>query len=220
MVEPANKKTKRATERDDTDDDDTTNTDITATATLLLGEAPPSPAASSNRRRSTKSLSPSKSSSSAASSPQTTKTMTQSRQSSERRTGGGGMMNPRRIMAGRGLQNELIRRTVYDGALRVEDEPYKIVKEAMADYCLGRGGESEIKPPTLNARPEWRKLLPLTGFIRPSVDTSLKSMTVTELMLSDESPSDEMADDMAIASVPSTVATTTTAVVAATATGQ
>ena len=207
MVEPANKKTKRATERDDTDDDDTTNTDITATATLLLGEAPPSPAASSNRRRSTKSLSPSKSSSSAASSPQTTKTMTQSRQSSERRTGGGGMMNPRRIMAGRGLQNEVIRRTVYDGALRVEDEPYKIVKEAMADYCLGRGGESEIKPPTLNARPEWRKLLPLTGFIRPSVDTSLKSMTVTELMLSDESPSDEMADDMAIASVPSTVAT-------------
>ena len=114
-------------------------------------------------------------------------------------------MNPRRIMAGRGLQNEVIRRTVYDGALRVEDEPYKIVKEAMADYCLGRGGESEIKPPTLNARPEWRKLLPLTGFIRPSVDTSLKSMTVTELMLSDESPSDEMADDMAIASVPSTV---------------
>ena len=124
------------------------------------------------------------------------------------------MMNPRRIMTGmRGLRNEVIRRTVYDGALRVEDEPYTIVKEAMADYCLGSRESAatlppvEIKPPTLNARPEWRKLLPLTGFVRPSVDTSLKSMTVTELMLSDESPSDEMVDDEVIASMSSTVAT-------------
>jgi hypothetical protein len=121
--------------------------------------------------------------------------LSQSRQTSERRLGTG--MNPRRILTGiRGTRNEVIRRTVYDGALRVEDEPYKIIKEAMADYLLGSDGRIVINgpsplPPTLSARPEWRKLLPLTGFIRPSVHTSLKCMTVTELTLA-ESPSEEL----------------------------
>jgi len=116
-------------------------------------------------------------------------------------------MNPRRILTGiRGSRNEVIRRTVYDGALRVEDEPYKIIKEAMADYLLGSdvrsinsSSNNFITPlPTLSARPEWRKLLPLTGFIRPSVHTSLKCMTVTELTLAEESPSDDMDTDISL----------------------
>mmetsp|Transcript_16323 Transcript_16323/g.35271 ORF Transcript_16323/g.35271 Transcript_16323/m.35271 type:complete len:1272 (-) Transcript_16323:77-3892(-) len=126
------------------------------------------------------------------------------RQASERRAGsggaGGGGMNPRRILTGmRGLRNEVIRRTVYDGALRVEDESYRLVRDALTDYLLGSDAAAaaavmdgldggKVLPPTLNARPEWRKLLPPTGFIRPSVDTSLKYMTVTELTLPDEEP--------------------------------
>lgn len=123
----------------------------------------------------------------------------QSRQTSERRVGTG--MNPRRILTGiRGSRNEVIRRTVYDGALRVENEPYKIIKEAMADFLLGSEGRIVINgptpsPPTLSARPEWRKLLPLTGFIRPSVHTSVECMTVTELTLAEESPSEELDTD-------------------------
>lgn len=123
----------------------------------------------------------------------------QSRQTSERRVGTG--MNPRRILTGiRGSRNEVIRRTVYDGALRVENEPYKIIKEAMADFLLGSEGRIVINgptpsPPILSARPEWRKLLPLTGFIRPSVHTSVEYMTVTELTLVEESPSEELDTD-------------------------
>jgi len=153
-----------------------------------------------------KSASPSKPSSDPAS-----KTIIPSRESSERRTNGTGM-NPRRINTGiRGLRNEHIKRVVYDGALRVEEEPYKIVKEAMADYSLGgamdqpsllldekEGGSAIL----LNARPEWRKLLPPTGFIRPSVDTSLKHMTVTELTVQEAPASDEME----VTILPSTVA--------------
>lgn len=153
-----------------------------------------------------KSASPSKPSSDPAS-----KTIIPSRESSERRTNGTGM-NPRRINTGiRGLRNEHIKRVVYDGALRVEEEPYKIVKEALADYSLGgamdqpsllldekEGGSAIL----LNARPEWRKLLPPTGFIRPSVDTSLKCMTVTELTVQEAPPSDEME----VTILPSTVA--------------
>ena len=153
-----------------------------------------------------KSASPSKLSTDPAS-----KTIIPSRESSERRTNGTGM-NLRRINTGiRGLRNEHIKRVVYDGALRVEEEPYKIVKEALADYSLGgavdqpsllldekEGGSAIL----LNARPEWRKLLPPTGFIRPSVDTSLKCMTVTELTVQEAPPSDEME----VTILPSTVA--------------
>lgn len=129
---------------------------------------------------------------------------TQSRQTSERRSGAG--MNPRRILTGvRGSRNEVIRRTVYDGALRVEDEPYRVIRDAMADYLWGIDGRSNRTmgislppPPTLCARPEWRKLLPLTGFIRPSVNSSFECMMVTELALSEELPSEEMDTDIGV----------------------
>lgn len=136
-----------------------------------------------------------------------------SRESSERRTNGTGM-NPRRNNTGiRGLRNEHIKRVVYNGALRVEEEPYKVVKEALADYCLGgvdqpsllldekEGGSAIL----LNARPEWRKLLPPTGFIRPSTDTSLKYMTVTELTVQDNAPPSDEMDGMEVTMVPPTV---------------
>lgn len=212
-TEPATKKTKH---EDDTTSLEVTIDDAAAAPTALpldsIASVPPS---DGSRRRSLKS-SPSTKSLMSSSSP-VAKLMAQSRQSSERRVGGMGM-NPRRILTGiRGIRNEVIRRTVYDGALRVGEEPYQIVKEALADYYLGGGGGDKVlggkgkesggsnnKLPTLNARPEWRKMLPPTGFIRPSVDTSLKSMTVTELTLADESPSDEMSE---VEVQPATVAT-------------
>lgn len=181
----------------------------------LDGEIIISSAASPSKKSKTKSINQSN--------PSTSSTITtgnlsssmysQSRQSSERRLGTG--MNPRRILTGiRGSRNEVIRRTVYDGALRVEDEPYKIIKEAMTDYLLGSDGRSinskmpTMPPLTLSARPEWRKLLPLTGFIRPSVNTSLKCMTVTELALAEDSPSEELDTD--VSTVVPTIATNMT----------
>lgn len=112
---------------------------------------------------------------------------------SERRTpssigGGGGGMNPRGILTGfRGVRGELVRRTVHDGALRVEDNAYMIIKDAMADYIyggeIGSTATNSTTLPTLAAKSEWRKLLPATGFFRPSVNKSLGSMIVTELTL-------------------------------------
>mmetsp|Transcript_36308 Transcript_36308/g.67437 ORF Transcript_36308/g.67437 Transcript_36308/m.67437 type:complete len:159 (+) Transcript_36308:473-949(+) len=99
-------------------------------------------------------------------------------------------MNPRRILTGvrGGRRNEILRRTVHDGALRVEEEPYRMVKDALMDYvsvgdgAAENGGTMRLRPPTLGARSEWRKLLPPTGFVRPSVDAKLgRCMTVTEL---------------------------------------
>jgi len=119
-------------------------------------------------------------------------------------------MNPRRIPTGTrttSVRHNAVtpRRTVYDGALRVEEEPYKIVKEALADYLLGsgscqngEGGGKEVDGnalPILNARSEWRKLLPTTGFIRPSVDGELEFMTVTELTLLPEEKSSAAANE-------------------------
>jgi len=132
-----------------------------------------------------------------------TTVMSNHRAVSERRTpssigggGGGGGMNPRGILTGyRGVRGELVRRTVHDGALRVEDNAYMIIKDAMADYIHGGEKVSNVTIstmssttiaaplPTLAAKSEWRKLLPATGFIRPSVDESLGSMIVTELTL-------------------------------------
>jgi hypothetical protein len=49
-----------------------------------------------------------------------------------------GRMNPHGILTGLGGQRgEVVRRTVYDGALRVEDSPHAIVRDALADYLLG-----------------------------------------------------------------------------------
>ncbi len=51
--------------------------------------------------------------------------------------GGGGRMNPRGILTGLGGQRgKVVWRTVYDGALRVEDSPHAIVRDALADYLL------------------------------------------------------------------------------------
>ncbi|KAL3811825.1 hypothetical protein ACHAXA_004252 [Cyclostephanos tholiformis] len=103
------------------------------------------------------------------------------RPTSERRSiSGGGGMNPRGILTGlRGKRGEVVRRIVHDGALRVDDEAHAVIRDALADYLSG-------PTPTLAARPEWRKLLPATGFVRPSVDASLGCMIVTELTLSEE----------------------------------
>jgi hypothetical protein len=47
-------------------------------------------------------------------------------------------MNPRGILTGlRGQRGEVVRRTVYDDALRVEDVAHAIVRDALADYLLG-----------------------------------------------------------------------------------
>ncbi len=52
--------------------------------------------------------------------------------------GGGGGMNPHGILTGLGGQrDEVVQRTVYDGALRMEDSPHAIVRDALADYLLG-----------------------------------------------------------------------------------
>mmetsp|Transcript_24133 Transcript_24133/g.58299 ORF Transcript_24133/g.58299 Transcript_24133/m.58299 type:complete len:1162 (+) Transcript_24133:1-3486(+) len=112
------------------------------------------------------------------------------RQMSDRRSVDSGM-NPRRILTGvRGVRNEVLRRTVHDGALRVGDEAHAVIRDALQDYMSGGiiGKEVMGREPTLNARPEWRKLLPPTGFIRPSVDTKLKYMTAMELTLEEAGP--------------------------------
>ena len=126
----------------------------------------------------------------------------QHRSTSERRRlfnghqGGIGDMNPRRILTGiYGSRGESVRRTVYDGALRVNDDAYHVVREALADFFPWNGiygiddGFSNacmMTPPLLNARPEWRKLLPTVALMRPSTDSSLGShMIATELSKSD-----------------------------------
>eukprot|EP00970_Alexandrium_tamarense_P006914 scaffold1211_cov195-Alexandrium_tamarense.AAC.24 len=131
--------------------------------------------------------------SSAANAPPIAPQIEQSRQSSDRRRSskvGFNGMNPRKIHTGiYGLRGESIRRTVYDGALGVDDEAYKIVRDACADYLLGNvavDAASGTALPLLSGRPEWKKHLPLTAFTRPSVDASLGSVIiVTELSASD-----------------------------------
>jgi hypothetical protein len=68
-------------------------------------------------------------------------------------------MNPRSILTGLHRQRgEVLRRTVYDSALRVEDGAHAIVRDALADYLLenaemataaGGGGG-------MRQRPIWR----------------------------------------------------------------
>ncbi|KAL9185896.1 hypothetical protein ACHAXT_003673 [Thalassiosira profunda] len=146
----------------------------------LLGAAPPSPSRKYGRK-SSRGGSP-------ASKPAVAVHVKPARQTADRRKpseGGNGGMNPRRILTGfRGPRGELDRRTVYDGALRVEGAAYSVVRDALEDYLLGNGtAEKGTTSPALGARQEWRKLLPPTGFVRPCADTSLNSVTVTELTL-------------------------------------
>jgi len=115
---------------------------------------------------------------------------TSSRLTSDRRSlRGTDVMNPRRIQTGSyGIRGEAIRRTVYDGALRIDGDAYQIVRNALADFVTGNGNHIRANALSLSARPEWRKFLPRNAFIRPLVDTSLgNSLVVTELTASDDS---------------------------------
>lgn len=109
---------------------------------------------------------------------------------SDRRRGvgvvGGGGMNPRRIQTGIiGSRGESVRRTVYDGALRVSDDAYRIVRDALADFVLASGDQPPMMDPLplLSARPELRKFLPSIALVRPSTNMSSgsSSMIVTEI---------------------------------------
>lgn len=90
------------------------------------------------------------------------------------------ILGARRIQTGfKGARGEAHRRTVYDGALRVDDEAYKTVRDALAEF----GGE----PPLLAGKPEWRKFSSTNALNRPTVDTALgKFITVTELTVSQD----------------------------------
>jgi hypothetical protein len=47
-------------------------------------------------------------------------------------------MNPHGFLTGLGGQRgKVVWRTVYDGALRMEDSPHAIVRDALTDYLLG-----------------------------------------------------------------------------------
>jgi hypothetical protein len=96
---------------------------------------------------------------------------------SDRRTiKGNDLIGARRIQTGlKGARGEIIRRTVYDGALRVDADAYKIVQNALTEFG---GGNT----PLLSGRSEWRKFLPMNALIRPTVDRGLgKSIIITEL---------------------------------------
>lgn len=106
---------------------------------------------------------------------------------SDRRTSKGiDLIGARRIQTGlKGARGEVIRRTVFDGALRIDEDAYKVVREALTEFAGGNA-------PLLNAKPEWRKYLPMNALIRPTLDTQLgKSIIVTELT---EDQSEEVID--------------------------
>ena len=106
-------------------------------------------------------------------------------------------MNPRRIATGaRGSRSETIRRTVYDGALRVDAEAYALIRGAVNAPSSLRGApaagpdgkEGNEKYHTLSSRPELRDVFPMTALVRPSVDAKLMKeggMVVTELSSKD-----------------------------------
>lgn len=90
------------------------------------------------------------------------------------------IIGARRIQTGfKGLRGETIRRTVYDGALRVDQDAYKIMCDALTEYS---GRET-----LLAARPEWRKFSPMNALVRPTVDNCLgNTIVITELSESTE----------------------------------
>ena len=103
------------------------------------------------------------------------------RQISERRiVKDSDIIGARRIQTGfKGLRGETIRRTVYDGALRVDQDAYKIICDALTEYS----GKETL----LAGKPEWRKFSPMNALVRPTVDSSLgKSIVITELSESTE----------------------------------
>jgi len=183
-IDPSSKKLKRASAIDDSTsidanniDEENPNSNPFDTNTNINFKALPQDAPPSKR--------PSKTTSTIDVS---TQLQPQHRTTSDRRRPGVGGMNPRRIHTGfLGSRGESLRRTVYDGALSVNDDAHTIIRDALADFLLGSGSDPNASvgklPPLLAARPEMRKLLPSIGFVRPSLDSSLPEgmMTVTEI---------------------------------------
>ena len=100
---------------------------------------------------------------------------TSSRQTSDRRrcTPSDGLLNPRRIQTG--LPG--IRRTVYDGALRVNLDAYEVLLSTVAAVANNSNSSVISNSPAANsallqAKPEWRKRFPLNALLRPSTDES------------------------------------------------
>ena len=100
-------------------------------------------------------------------------------------------LNPRRIQTG--LPG--IRRTVYDGALRVNSDAADVLFETVTDVVAaagsssssGDGGGYGANNTIIRAKPEWRTHFPLTALLRPSITTTTTTatkqmmMTITEL---------------------------------------
>ena len=91
-------------------------------------------------------------------------------------------LNPRRIQTG--LPG--IRRTVYDGALRVNSDAYDVLSCAVRDVfdnttaaaagndATNNGGNDingYLYNISLQAKPEWRKHFPLNALLRPSINS-------------------------------------------------
>eukprot|EP00985_Skeletonema_marinoi_P000012 scaffold8_cov142-Skeletonema_marinoi.AAC.5 len=81
-------------------------------------------------------------------------------------------LNPRRIQTG--LPG--IRRTVYDGALRVNSDAYDVLSLTVRDVHTNttaalnnNDGDDNM---SLQAKPEWRKHFPLNALLRPSINST------------------------------------------------
>lgn len=113
-------------------------------------------------------------------------------------------MNPRRIQTGLyGIRGEPIRRTVYDGALRIDGDAYRIVRNALADFVTGNEHHIRANALNLSARPEWRKFLPRNAFTRPLLDTSFGNcLVVTELTASDNAEDGTISTNRTIENAP------------------
>jgi len=88
-------------------------------------------------------------------------------------------LNPRRIQTG--LPG--IRRTVYDGALRVNSDAYDVLSLTVRDVHTNttaalnndNNNSSSIDGDdnmSLQAKPEWRKHFPLNALLRPSINST------------------------------------------------
>jgi len=83
-------------------------------------------------------------------------------------------LNPRRIQTG--LPG--IRRTVYDGALRVNSDAYDVLSLTVRNVfsnttaAVNNGGNNDDDNMSLQAKPEWRKHFPLNALLRPSINST------------------------------------------------
>eukprot|EP00577_Skeletonema_sp_RCC1716_P025600 CAMPEP_0113394462 /NCGR_PEP_ID=MMETSP0013_2-20120614/12520_1 /TAXON_ID=2843 ORGANISM="Skeletonema costatum, Strain 1716" /NCGR_SAMPLE_ID=MMETSP0013_2 /ASSEMBLY_ACC=CAM_ASM_000158 /LENGTH=183 /DNA_ID=CAMNT_0000278301 /DNA_START=8 /DNA_END=556 /DNA_ORIENTATION=- /assembly_acc=CAM_ASM_000158 len=119
------------------------------------------------------------------SAPTAASSSTSTRQTSDRRrhdesgTNNNNHLNPRRIQTG--LPG--IRRTVYDGALRVNSDAYDVLSLTVRDVHTNttaavnndnNNSNSSIDwdNMSLQAKPEWRKHFPLNALLRPSINST------------------------------------------------